>query len=205
MATLTFNGESFTVDHAAKGADYIHGYDANGVLIVSFDGVTDFSGFTYDGTYMAPSDCMGESCNVVRRVGGKLVNGDGYVIAQTEPWTFTLEDGSTVTKAVYVGEVQMATITITGSGAKVTVGGVEYTSATTLSVPVGTTIDCYVKTKYPDGVKYAYVYLNGMAVQSGEGTYSYTVVGNATIELHEGEKTSGGTSYEYTTITITEQ
>lgn len=77
MATLTFNGESFTVDHAAKGADYIHGYDANGVLIVSFDGVTDFSGFTYDGTYMNPGDCMGESCNVVRRVGGKLVNSDG--------------------------------------------------------------------------------------------------------------------------------
>lgn len=80
MATLTFNGESFTVDHAAKGADYIHGYDANGVLIVSFDGVTDFSLFTYDGTYMNPSDCMGESCNAVRYVGGKLVNANGAAV-----------------------------------------------------------------------------------------------------------------------------
>lgn len=102
MATLTFNGDSFTVDHVAKGADYIHGYDANGVLVVSFDGVKDFSGFIYDGTYMNPSDCMGEICNAVRYVGGKLVKSDGSAVP-TEPWIFTLEDGSTVTKAVYVG------------------------------------------------------------------------------------------------------
>lgn len=101
MATLTFNGESFTVDHAAKGADYIHGYDANGVLVVSFDGVTDFSGFTYDGEYMNPGDCMGESCNAVRYVGGKLVNANGAAIP-TELWTFTYEDETTRTVEVYV-------------------------------------------------------------------------------------------------------
>lgn len=72
METLTYNGESFTVDHAAQGADYIHGYDAAGVLIVAFGGVTDFSGFTYSGTYMSPSDCLGEACNDVKYCGGGL-------------------------------------------------------------------------------------------------------------------------------------
>lgn len=77
MATLTFNGESFTVDHAVKGGDYIHGYDANGVLIVAFDGVTDFSDFTYDDTYMEPSDCLAEHCNSVVYCGGAFKRRDG--------------------------------------------------------------------------------------------------------------------------------
>lgn len=72
MATITFNGESFAVDHAVKGADYIHGYDANGVLIVAFDGVTDFAGFTYDDTYMEPGECLTEHCNTVVYCGGAL-------------------------------------------------------------------------------------------------------------------------------------
>lgn len=71
MATLTYNGESFTVDHAVKGADYINGYDANGILVVSFDGVADFSCFSYDGSYMSPSDCLAEPCNEMVYCGGK--------------------------------------------------------------------------------------------------------------------------------------
>lgn len=70
METLTFNGTQYTVDHAAKGTDYIHGYDADGVLVVAFDGVTDFSGFTYSGSYMTPSDCLAEVCNDVKFCGG---------------------------------------------------------------------------------------------------------------------------------------
>ena len=80
MATLTFNGESFTVDHAAKGADYIHGYDADGVVIVSFDGITDFSGFSYSGTYMNPSDCLAEKCNGAAYCGGVLKTRGGASI-----------------------------------------------------------------------------------------------------------------------------
>lgn len=81
MATLTFNGESFAVDHAAKGADYIHGYDADGVLIVSFDGITDFSGFSYDGSYMNPSDCLTELCNGMVYCGGKVKTRGGADIS----------------------------------------------------------------------------------------------------------------------------
>ena len=77
MATLTFHDESYTVDHATKGVDYIHGFDENGTLIVSFDGVTDFSCFTYDGDFMAPSDCLTERCNTVVHCRGKFKKADG--------------------------------------------------------------------------------------------------------------------------------
>lgn len=77
MATLTFNGKAYTVDHAVKGADYVHGYNASGNCVVSIDGVKDFSAIAYDGEYLAPDSCFAESCNEVRCVGGKLVKRDG--------------------------------------------------------------------------------------------------------------------------------
>ena len=80
MATLTFNGESFTVDHAVKGADYVHGYDANGNLVISLDGVKNFSGITYSGTYMSPNDCLAEVCNDVKFCGGSLKKSDGTIL-----------------------------------------------------------------------------------------------------------------------------
>lgn len=80
MATLKFNGTTYTVDHAVKGADYINGYAADGTLIVSFRGVIDFSAFTYSGTYMTPDKCLEEPCNGVLQVNGKLVRRDGATI-----------------------------------------------------------------------------------------------------------------------------
>lgn len=66
METLTFNGIQYTVDHAVKGTDYIHAYDAAGVLVVAFDGVTDFSGFTYSGEYMEPAMCLADPKNTLK-------------------------------------------------------------------------------------------------------------------------------------------
>ena len=80
MATLSFNGESFTVDHAVKGADYVHGYDADGNLIISLDGVSDFSGITYDGTYISPSVCLAEACNDVKFCDGVLKTRGGTTV-----------------------------------------------------------------------------------------------------------------------------
>lgn len=80
MATLSFNGDSFTVDHAVKGADYVHGYDASGNVIVSFDGVSDFSGITYDGIYMDPGDCLEEPCNDVKLCDGVFKTRSGQPI-----------------------------------------------------------------------------------------------------------------------------
>ena len=88
MATLTYNGESYTVDHAVKGADFIHGYDANAVMIVSFEGIINFSAFDYDGTYMEPEHCLAEGCNVVKYVGGKWQTSDGKPLLRAVTLTF---------------------------------------------------------------------------------------------------------------------
>lgn len=80
MAVLTFNGESFDVDHAVKGADYVHGYSATGDCIISIEGITDFSAVNYSGTYLTPEKCFAEDCNEVRYVDGKLIRKDGTEI-----------------------------------------------------------------------------------------------------------------------------
>ena len=49
MATVTYNNESFTCTTALKGTDYIHLLDSSGAMIVAFDGITDFTGFTISG------------------------------------------------------------------------------------------------------------------------------------------------------------
>lgn len=72
MPNLTFCGEVYAVDHAVKGADYIHGYDASGVCIIAFEDVADLSAISYDGEYLAPGDCEAEVCNKVVYCGGKL-------------------------------------------------------------------------------------------------------------------------------------
>lgn len=80
MATLTFGGTAYTVDHAAKGADYVRGYDADGNCVISLEGVGDFSVVEYDGVYMDPASCLSETCNDVKHVDGMLVRRDGTVI-----------------------------------------------------------------------------------------------------------------------------
>lgn len=84
MATLTFNGASYDVDHAVKGSDYVHGYDANGTIIISFEGVSDFSVITYNGTYMDPEDCLEEACNSVKHCNGGLVKADGTKLSPAD-------------------------------------------------------------------------------------------------------------------------
>lgn len=80
MAILTFNGSSYTVDHAVKGSDYIHGYDVNGNPVIAIEGIKDFSIVQYDGEYLAPGSCFSEACNEVRCVNGKLVMRNGEVV-----------------------------------------------------------------------------------------------------------------------------
>lgn len=77
MAILTFCGENFTVDHAVKGTNFIHGYDASGYCVVAFDNVEDLDAITYDGEYMAPEDCVAEGCNDVKQCSGYLVKRNG--------------------------------------------------------------------------------------------------------------------------------
>ena len=56
MPTLTYLEESFDCATAIKGEDYIHLLDENGILIVSFEGVADFTHFTLvNGEYTTPT------------------------------------------------------------------------------------------------------------------------------------------------------
>lgn len=62
MASLTYLGMTYDCVTAIKGADYIHLLDADGNMVVSFDGISDFSGFTLSGCeYTEPAadeDCF---------------------------------------------------------------------------------------------------------------------------------------------------
>lgn len=67
----------------------------------------------------------------------------------------------------------------------------------TIEIPVNSTIECTVSRD--KGNADSHISLNGTRVVTGEGTYLYTVTGNATITI--GDKYSQG---DYGIITITE-
>lgn len=108
---------------------------------------------------------------------------------KTETWTFTLENGSTVTKAVYVGEVPMATVTITGSGngvADIVINGEWYNESATIEVPVGTIVQCYTSIESASDGGSAYLSINGVKTYHNtcDGLYpEYVVTGNVTINI----------------------
>ena len=129
--------------------------------------------------------------------GGKtLVDGTAYSIKSGK----TLVGGT-----VYeVGFAEMATVTITGSGdsylSYVTIDGKNYTSETTLSVPVGTIVYCHVGDEGKDGSPY--VSLNGAYISERQ----YTITGNIGIYLRtRSYKDKNDNKYYYGIISITEE
>lgn len=88
MAVLTFNKVFYTVDHAVKGADYVHGYDANGSCIVSILGIKNFSLVTYNGVYLAPEECITEGCNDLKYIDGVIKTADGRTVPMYGLGTF---------------------------------------------------------------------------------------------------------------------
>lgn len=133
MATLTYNGEYYVVDHAVKGTDYIHGYDAKGSIIVAFNGVTDFAGFGYDGSFMAPTSCLEESCNDLKVLQNKIVRKDGTVVSSCEATgtssgtgaaivltvpEFSLVDGAKVRFKLPADTTDGVTLNVNNTGAK---------------------------------------------------------------------------------------
>lgn len=61
MPTLKYLGNTYDCATAIKGSDYIHLLDENGVMVASFDGISNFTGFTLsNGSYTSPTadhDC----------------------------------------------------------------------------------------------------------------------------------------------------
>jgi hypothetical protein len=96
MATLIFNGETYIVDHAVKGTDYVHGYDANGRMVTCISGVVDFSAIEYDGEYLAPEACLEEACNSAVYVNGTLQTKLGNVIPASYSELFKISGNYTL-------------------------------------------------------------------------------------------------------------
>ena len=49
MAIVTHGGASYSCATAIKGSNYVRLVDSNGVLVASFEGVSDFTGFSISG------------------------------------------------------------------------------------------------------------------------------------------------------------
>ena len=140
MATLKYGSITWTVDHAVKGTDYIHAYDANGACVVAFDGVTDFSGFTYSGTYLSPTACANDACNDVKHVNGALVRRDGSAASHTHSTsdisgTLPVNKGGTGAKTFTSGEALIGA----GTGA-VTTRTIRNTTTTTGAITADTAL-----------------------------------------------------------------
>lgn len=141
-----------------------------------------------------------------------LVDGTAYKVSGgrtlIDGTAYSIKNGKTLVggTAYEVGFAEMVTVTITGSSSRsvayVIIDGVTYTSATTLSVPVGTVIECYATSTGKDGTKT--IYLNGSMV-SNAGFYSHTIAGDTTIHLTQHSETDkDDEKYYYGTVSITE-
>ena len=139
--------------------------------------------------------------------GGKtLVGGTAYSIKNGKTLV-----GGTVYEVGFAPDT--VTITITGSSGEyyVSVGidGTTYWSATTIEVPVGTVVECWVNSDDRYYLK-ASVSVNGEEVASSLEqdvpiTYLYTVTCNTTINLNDDYRSNSMAKGYSGTITITEE
>ncbi len=93
MITVTYLGESYECTTAIKGSNYIHLLDSSGCMIASFDGITDFRGFSISGGSWCVPKSEGECKVAVIREDGTIAEG-GHVCKD-------LLEGKTLTQAEY--------------------------------------------------------------------------------------------------------
>jgi len=76
MANVTFNGTTFACATAIKGSNYIHLLDADGCIIVAFEGVKNFTPFSIsNGSWVTPTE--DNKCPVaVMREDGTVAKGE---------------------------------------------------------------------------------------------------------------------------------
>lgn len=93
MITVTYLGESYECTTAIKGSNYIHLLDSSGCMIASFDGISDFRGFSISGGSWCVPKSEGECKVAVIREDGTIAEG-GHVCKD-------LLEGKTLTQAEY--------------------------------------------------------------------------------------------------------
>lgn len=130
--------------------------------------------------------------------------------------SLTIPEGKTVKITDASGRVmwakpnsddEMVTVTITGTGRAsccyVTVDGTTYTSAATLSVPVGTIITCHTDDEGKDGDAFTSV---NDSLDYKYAAYDYTVTGNVSLHLDTNSYTDkDDEKYYYGNIYIHEE
>ena len=85
------------------------------------------------------------------------------------------------------GEPPVSGFTLTISGTPdasygyVSIGETKYSAAQTVSLPAGSEVGVYVGGRGSSSLRPCYIYLNGTLVQSGTGTYTFSLTGNAEI------------------------
>lgn len=102
---VSFCGVNYECAKALKGSNYVHLLDTNGKIIAAFDGVSNFSGFVISGGSWSTPKTENSCFLAVVREDGTVVKSSvscGDIPKETEEWTFTLEDGSVITKNVVV-------------------------------------------------------------------------------------------------------
>lgn len=130
MSTLSYNGLIWEVDHAVKGTNYVHGYSSAGLIIVSIEDTTDFDNIEYDGPYLAPEECLNESCNDVKYVNGSLVRRDGTVVSDigtaqnVTAIDFTNLESGSFTETLEDGTVNTYNVTYDANGRPISIGDV---------------------------------------------------------------------------------
>lgn len=133
--------------------------------------------------------------------GGKaLVDGTAYSVKNGKTLV-----GGTVYEVGFGGD--MATVTIKGTGRNsicyATIDGIIYTSAATLSVPVGTVITCSVSDGGKDGSPA--IYLNGTFIYATT-RYAHTITKNTSVTMNTSSyRDKDDDKYYYGTINITEE
>lgn len=175
MPNVTFNGNTYSCVTAYKGPDYVHLVDGDGTLVVAFDGVTDFSGFSItNGNWSTTSD---KNCHLA-------IFGEGGAILR----------GKTADSAI-IGTYTHGANGLTGSGEngrfKATTSGTISSikvNGTTCSVKCGeeTSIDLI------SGNWYTFI-LDGTTVNFSSGgagaALNYKVVGDTSAPSNRSENT----------------
>lgn len=188
-------------DNGVLVRDYVPAKRKNDGAIGLFDRVSNtFGGNAGTGEFIA-GPVAGPTGNrtLIDAVAYQITTGNTMIDAAAYMVTLgkVMVDGTVYTIGLTEKEpeIEYVNVTITGSGVKdgntvayVDIDGKQYKSATTISVPVGTEIKCYLRDC--QSIRAARVYLNGSAVAQAPYSnnsihlvYTHKVAKSATINL----------------------
>ena len=150
MPTLKYLGVSYDCTTAIKGPDYIHLLDANGVMVATFDKITDFSSFALEnGGYTSPTtdhNCyltvtrddgtFGKGSHTCADIERALNLTAADVGARPNTWTPSAADvGAVPTSRTVNGKALSSNISLTASDVGASASGHKHTKSEITDFP----------------------------------------------------------------------